>query len=498
MFLVYDIFAFFPEIYLLSCISVLLIYGTFYSTNTRIGFPILSVNVGWLSLQVIWFSLFILYFSPSFFAYIYNQLFITNYFIKIIKFTILLVLIFWLLSSFSYIKNQKINSFEFYILIMLSVISMLLVIQVYDLLSMYITIELQSLTFYILSSFKRTSEFSTESGLKYFILGAFSSMLILFGISILYGLTGLTNFDDFLIFFSSFYLFFDDLNLGIGLSLILISTAMLFKLVAAPFHMWAPDVYEGAPYPITFFFSILPKFVILILFSRFLILIFHDFLYIWQPTILFCAYFSITVGTFGALLQKKWKRFLAYSSINHMGFVLIGFAVEEISGIYSLLFYSFMYIIMTFSIFLFILILRYYKYPKYHQLRYIKDLNNLADSNPILSLSLSLILFSMIGVPPLSGFFAKVFIFFSCLQAGMYSLVIFSAAMSCIACFYYIHLIKIMYFHKNTNQLVFCSINKFTSFLLGTFMFLISFLFLDLEFFSLFLSHSTLLFNKLN
>nr|YP_009389231.1 NADH dehydrogenase subunit 2 [Thorea hispida]ARX95975.1 NADH dehydrogenase subunit 2 [Thorea hispida] len=493
MFLIHDIFVVFPEIYLLICTSFLLIYGTFFSTINNFGFPVLSINIAWLSLQIIVLSLYLVYFSIPCYFYAFNQLIISDLFTKNIKLFIIIFSFFLFFFSFSYVTNECINSFEFWILILLAVVGMLLTVQVNDLLSMYITIELQSLIYYILASFKRTSEFSTEAGLKYFILGAFSSILLLFGFSILYSLTGLTNFNDFLNFFSEFYLVADNfLNFGITAGLILIGSALLFKLTAAPFHMWAPDVYEGTPYPITLLFSTLPKFTILILFLRFFTLLFYNLFQVWQPLVLICIYLSTLVGTFSALLQNRWKRFLAYSSINHIGFMLVGLTTNSLSGSFSLLFYTLTYAIMTFSLFWLILVLRSYNYSTFCQIRYIKNLKGLFEINPILAFSFSLILFSMVGIPPLIGFFAKVFIYFSCLQINMYSLPLFLVIISCISCFYYIRLIKWMYFVRKPVQSIFYPVEKLNSLCLGFFVFLTIFLSLNLEFVCLFVTHTTL------
>jgi proton-translocating NADH-quinone oxidoreductase chain N len=353
-------------------------------------------------------------------------------------------------------------------------------------------VEFQSLVFYVLASFKRTSEFSTESGLKYFIMGAFSSALLLFGSSLLYGLTGLTHFSDYTKLFAGFIINDHLLNLGITLGIALINASLLFKLSSAPFHMWSPDVYEGAPTPITAFFSILPKLAVLSILSRLFFVVFHDFINLWQNMILFCAYLSILIGTLGAFMQQKWKRFIAYSSINHVGFLLLGFSTGELESVFSIIFYTFVYIIMMFSIFLFISNLRYYQYPTHYQIRYIKDLTSLSTLNPVLSFTLTLILFSMAGIPPLAGFFSKIFVLLPSLQNNMYSLAIFAILMSCIACFYYIRIIKIMYFDKSENLVVTYPINKESSLLLSFFLFLASFLFLDLELFSLFITRMIL------
>ena len=488
----YDIYIILPEIYLLTCICFLLVYGVLMSTSVTKGYPLLSSNIGYLSLQVTLFA-FLIVFSTSCFNFTgWNSLILVNSFTQGTKFIVLGSFIFWFFLSLPYTKKEKINSFEYWLLSLLSIVGMLLIVQCCDLISMYLSMEFQSLVFYILASFKRTSEFSTESGLKYFVLGAFSSALLLFGSSVLYSLTGLTNFNDYLIFFSGSLDLKCTLDFGIITGLIFINTALLFKLSAAPFHMWSPDVYEGAPTSITAFFSILPKLVITSLLLKLCLFSFHDFFQIWQKIVFFCSYLSILIGTLLAFSQTKWKRFIAYSSINHVGFILMGLSSGELESIFSVLFYVVIYIITMFALFFFLITIRYYHYPRHYQIRYMKDLTSLATFNPVLALTLTTLLFSMAGIPPLAGFFAKLFVLLPALQNNLYGLTIFAVLMSCVACFYYIRLIKIMYFNKVTNWIVMYPIDKITSLFLGLFYFLTTFIFIDLEIFTLFLTRMSL------
>nr|YP_009441358.1 NADH dehydrogenase subunit 2 [Lympha mucosa]ATN23367.1 NADH dehydrogenase subunit 2 [Lympha mucosa] len=485
---IYDIYSIFPEIYILLCTTLLIVYCVLSSISFSAGFPVLNLNTALFCFQIVLFSLFILLYSSEFIMFSWNQLLIHNFFTYGVKLIVLITFNFWVFLSLSYAKYEKLISFEYWILALLALVGMLFVIQSCDLLSMYLSIEFQSLVFYILASFKRTSEFSTEAGLKYFILGAFSSALLLFGSSILYGLTGLTNFNDYskliagLIFTNNV-----TLSYAIIFGLIVIIVSLLFKISSAPFHIWSPDVYDGAPTATTAFFSILPKLVILCLSLRFCLLYFHDYFYLWQNIILFSAYLSILIGTFSAFQQSKFKRFLAYSSINHVGFILLGFTSGELEGIFGVLFYSITYIILMLGTFLFLISLRHYYFPTHYQIRYLKDLLFLSETNSVLALSLSLLLFSMAGIPPLLGFFSKIFVLLPSLQNNVYSLSIFAVLMSCISCFYYIRLIKIMYFDKSViNWVVTYPIDNLNSLFLGLFVFLSAFLFLDLELILLF------------
>ena len=488
----YDIHAILPEIYILTSVCYLLVYGVLYSTSFQKGYPLIHYNVGWLSFQVIFFAFLITSVSPCWDLSCWNHLLINDFFVFGSKLLILGFALCWFILALPYIVNEKINSFEFWVLILLATVGMLFIVQSYDLLSMYLSVEFQSLLFYVLASFKRTSEFSTEAGLKYFVLGAFSSALLLFGSSVLYSLTGLTNFNDYSVLFAGSLNDFHSLSYGTILGLIFVNTALLFKLSAAPFHMWSPDVYEGSPTVVTALFSILPKLGILTLLLRFCIFGFHDFLLTWQSITIFCSYLSILIGTLSAFSQKKWKRFLAYSSINHIGFFLIGLSSGELEGIFSVLFYLISYAIMTFGVFFLLVGLRYYEYPNHFQMRYISEIKGLALSSPMMAITLTVLLFSMAGIPPLVGFFAKFFVLFSGLQNNMYGLCIFSVLMSCIACFYYIRLIKIMYFDKPETWSIVYPTEKLTSISLGIFTFLTIFLSIDLELISFFLTRMAL------
>nr|UAT97953.1 NADH dehydrogenase subunit 2 [Ahnfeltia fastigiata] len=488
----YDMYSILTEIYMIISICVLLIYGVLYSTSSKIGYPLLTLNIGWLTLQVLILSILLVFFSVPLNLVSWNCFLMHDFFVHGAKLVILFSSVGWYFMSFSYISNEKINSYEYWILILLALVAILFIIQAYDLLTVYLAVEFQSLAFYVLASFKRTSEFSTEAGLKYFILGAFSSALLLFGSSTLYGLTGLTNLGDFSKFFTGMGINEIYAYPSVIVSLTFISVAFLFKLSSAPFHMWSPDVYEGSPTPVTAFFSILPKLAVLSLLLRFLVFSFHDFFPLWENLVIFCAALSILVGTLSAFSQKKWKRFIAYSSINHVGFFLIALSTGELEGISSIVFYAIIYIVMMLGTFSFVISLRYHRYPNHHQIRYLKDLTSLSKVNPILALTLTFLLFSMAGIPPLAGFFAKIFVLLSSLQNNAYGLVVFSILMSCIACFYYIRLIKSMYFDVSRALLVTYPVSKLNSLVMGLSIFPVLFLFLDIELISMFTTRMAL------
>nr|AHX02531.1 NADH dehydrogenase subunit 2 [Schizymenia dubyi] len=481
----YNLYSILVETFIFWNVCFLLIYGVLLSTSSKLGYPLLNVNLGWLTLLISVFCLLLEFSQYPLNLTNWNNFLICDSFAHGMKIIILIAFLTWILLSFSYIVEEKMNSFEFWILVLLALIAMLLVVQSYDLLSIYLTIEFQSLIFYVLASLKRTSEFSTEAGLKYFVLGAFSSALLLFGSSMLYSLTGLTNLGDLSKFFSGMFsneiILYNNIILGF-----FILIAFLFKFSAAPFHMWAPDVYEGAPTNVTAFFSILPKLAVISLLFRFLIFTFFDFIFLWRDLILINVILSALIGTLGALLQNKWKRFFAYSSISHVGFLLLALLTGDFESISSALFYIIVYIITMIGIFSFIMSLRFFTYAKNYQTRYLTDLNSLAKSNILLAFSLMVLLFSMAGIPPLAGFFSKFYVILAALQLNAFGISIFMILMSCIACFYYIRLIKRMYFEEKMNYLFLIVTNKSNSIILGSSILFILLLFLDLEIVSIF------------
>nr|WCH57909.1 NADH dehydrogenase subunit 2 [Hypnea nidulans] len=482
-YILYELYPIIPEIFIVNSVCILLVYGVFFSLSK--GNPVLVNNIGLLSIQVAIQAFFLSFFQETYFITIWKDCIISDYFTQDSKYIVILFFIFWAFSTFIYNTFEKINSFEYWIFILLSLVAILLIMQANDLLFIYLAIELQSLAFYILASFKRTSEFSTEAGLKYFVLGAFSSALLLFGISLVYSLTGLTNLSDTAKFFTGIPV--EDVLIirGVFSGLILILVALLFKLSAAPFHMWSPDVYEGSPTSVTAFFSIMPKLSILSLLYRFLIFSFHDFINIWYNVILMVVFLSILIGTLSAFSQTKWKRFFAYSSITHVGFFLLSVLLGDNESISNSILYVIIYLSTMLGIFSVVLSLRFFNYNYHYQTRYLDEVNNLSKTNPSIAIIFSLILFSMAGVPPLAGFFAKFFVLLSALQAGAVGICVFIVFMSCIGCFYYIKIIKIMYFDKSMNWIISYPVKKPNALILSISFIFLFLLFYEIEFFSI-------------
>jgi len=350
---------------------------------------------------------------------------------------ILLILsgIFVLLSSSKYIQIIKINKIEYPILILSSIVGMMVMISSNDLILFYIGLELQSLSLYVLASFNRDNILSSESGLKYFVLSALSSGLLLYGCSLIYGFSGSTNFN----------LISENMNqdsYGLTFGIVFIITGLAFKISAVPFHMWAPDVYEGSPTSVTIFFAILPKIAALTVFIRILYVPFLNIIDQWQTIIVFLSIASMLFGSIAAIGQKNLKRLIAYSSIGHMGYALAGLSTGTNLGIQSSITYISIYLFMNLAFFSCLFMLR--RDEKYFEK--IEDLSGLSKNHPILSFSFLIVLFSLAGIPPLVGFFAKFYIFTAVVEQSMYSLAIIGLLSTVIAAFYYLRIIKVIYF----------------------------------------------------
>lgn len=366
--------------------------------------------------------------------------------------------------------SEKVYAYEMVILILLAVTGLLLLVSAYDLLALYLAIELQSLSLYVLASLKRTSEYSTEAGLKYFILGAISSGLLLFGSSLIYGLTGSINFADIAsgIAASSYEGSESTSMLAIGVVFIL--SGLLFKLSLAPFHQWTPDVYEGSPTNVTAFFAIVPKIAVLGVSLRLVLTVLAsptnnavlesaavvNTLGV-QPLLIGCSVLSMLVGAFGGLYQKKIKRLLAYSAIGHMGYLTIGFITGSVEGVTAVFIYLFIYMITSIGFFTILLAVesalpQSFSRDRRIRLTYITDLALLSKAHPLLAFSAAIILFSMAGIPPLAGFFSKLYLFIAAISSSLYVLATIAVLTSVVGCFYYIRLIKYLYFAASASQ----------------------------------------------
>jgi NADH-quinone oxidoreductase subunit N len=306
-----------------------------------------------------------------------------------------------------------------------------------DLMSLYVGIELHSLPLYVIASFRRDSRRSTEAGLKFFILGALSSGMLLYGCSLVYGFAGGTNFD-----FLAATLGHGDAHIGVVIGLVFVAAGLAFKISAVPFHMWTPDVYEGAPTPITAFFAAAPKVAAMALFLRVLIDPFGGMVEEWRQIIVFIAVASMLIGAFAAIYQTNIKRLMAYSSIGNIGYALVGLATGTEAGVQAVIVYMSIYLIMTIGAFGCIMAMR----SKGQMLEGISDLAGLGKSRPMIAAALAVLMFSMAGIPPLAGFFGKMYVFLAAIEAELYTLAVIGVLTSVVGAFYYLRIIKIMYF----------------------------------------------------
>ena len=349
-----------------------------------------------------------------------------------------------LLLGEGYLARRGVLRFEFPILILLATLGMMMMVSSGGLISLYMGLELQSLSLYVVAAFNRESARSTEAGLKYFVLGALSSGLLLYGASLVYGYTGSTRFETIAVVIEA-----EGVSLGLTFGLVFLCAAMAFKISAAPFHMWTPDVYEGSPTPVTFFFATAPKVAAGALFARVLFDGFGQATAEWQQVLVFVSIASMFLGAIAAIGQSNLKRLMAYSSIGHMGFALVGLAAGTEAGAQSLLLYLSIYVVMNLGVFAFILAMERDGSPVVQ----IADLSGLASAKPRHALALAVLLFSLAGLPPMVGFFAKFFVFKAAVDAGLAPLAIAGALASVIGAYYYMNIVRVMYLTEEGHPL---------------------------------------------
>ena len=422
-----------PEVSLSILAICSLMYGLFSKTNSFIK----TTNFATLSLLIV--SILIYFDFTTSFA-LFNDYFSNNSFTKFFKILTTIGAAASLIISKNYFVDSKINKFEIPTLLLFSTLGMLLMISSKNLMIMYLAIELQSLSLYVVASIKRNSLESAESGVKYFVLGALSSGILLYGFSLVYGFTGQTSFDGIYQSLSQI----DNLPIGLVFGLVFVLVGLAFKISAVPFHMWTPDVYEGAPTSITAFFAIVPKIAATALIFRFCLEPFGNFYFEWTQVIFFLSVASMFLGAVAAIAQKNLKRLLAYSSIGHVGYVLIALVAANDQGIKSASIYMLVYLLMNIAVFSILLSLK--KTDVY--VEKIDDLNGLSKSNPIVSLSLAIIMLSMAGIPPFMGFFGKFYVFIAAIESQLYLLAVLGVLASVISAFYYLRIIKGMYFDE--------------------------------------------------
>ena len=418
----------FPEIFISLAIMFLLIVGVFKKNSSNLIYNLTIISL------LIALALTFNYPIETELS-LFNESYKIDYLSTFMKILTLVSGVFVMLTSSKYIQITKILKIEYPILLLSSILGMMVMISSNDLIVFYMGLELQSLALYVLASFNRENLLSTEAGVKYFVLSALSSGLLLYGCSLIYGFSNSTNF----------VLIAENLNsnnYGLTFGIVFILVGLAFKISAVPFHMWAPDVYQGSPTSVTLFFAVLPKIAALTVFIRFLYIPFINMIDQWQMIVVFLSIASMLFGAIAAIGQKNLKRLIAYSSIGHVGYALAGLSVGSNEGIQSAISYISIYLVMNLAFFSCLFMIR--KSENYFE--NIEDLSGLSKNHPILSISLMIVLFSLAGIPPLAGFFAKFYIFMAVIEQSMYFLAVIGLLSTVIAAYYYLRIIKIIYF----------------------------------------------------
>lgn len=420
-----------PELFLAASGIVLLMLGVFRKGDS-------TAMIGWLAVIALLIAGGLVFVGGSDQAFAFNNLFVTDSFGQFAKIMVLGAAALSLILALGWLAQEEMKKYEFSVLIVLAVLGMLMMVSANDLMSLYLGLELQSLALYVLAAFRRDAVRSTEAGLKYVILGSVASGLLLYGASLVYGFSGTTNFT------TLAEVLAHEAPVGVVVGLTFVIAGLAFKVSAAPFHMWTPDVYEGAPTPVTSFMAVAPKIAAVALFLRVVTGPFGDLTDAWQQIIWVIAVLSMAIGSFGAIGQTNIKRLMAYSSIGHMGYALIGLAVGSAVGVQGVLVYLAIYIFMNVGTFAIILSMR----QKGRAVEGIADLAGLSRTQPGMALALTIFMFSMAGIPPLAGFLAKFYVFMAAVEAQMYGLAVIGVLTSVVGAFYYLRIVKIMYFDE--------------------------------------------------
>jgi NADH-quinone oxidoreductase subunit N len=421
-----------PELFLAVAAMALMMVGVFRSDRG-------SAVVSWLAVLALIVDLVLVQKGPLARTVTFNGMFVTEQFAIFMKSLILIGSGVSIVMARQFNERAKVDRFEFPVLILFATIGMMAMVSANDLISLYIGLELQSLSLYVLAAFKRDTVKSTEAGLKYFVLGALSSGMLLFGSSWIYGFAGTTNFDQLAKALSTEA---GLSSIGLIIGVVFLSVGIAFKCSAVPFHMWTPDVYEGAPTPVTSFFAVGPKIAALSLFLRVMIEPLGHLAHQWQQIIWAISLASMVLGSYAAISQTNIKRLMAYSSIGHVGYALIGLAAGTADGVRGVLIYLAIYLFMSLGAFSVILCMERRGEP----VEEIADLAGLSKSQPLMAAALAVFMFSMAGVPPLAGFVPKFIIFMSAIHAGLVWLAVLGVLASVVGCYYYIRVVKMMYF----------------------------------------------------
>lgn len=424
-----------PELFVAVAAMGMLMFGAFRKENS-------ARFVSWLGVGVFVVAGVLVFAGSADTAMAFGNQFIVDDFAVFAKILLISGAALSLILAVPYNLREGIDQFEYPILIVFAVLGMMMMVSANDLISLYLGIELQSLALYVVAAIRRDTLRSSEAGLKYFVLGALSSGILLYGVSLVYGFAGTTNFE----VLANIFVADENASIGVIVGIVFIAAGLAFKVSAVPFHMWTPDVYEGAPTPVTAFFAVAPKIAAMALFVRVMLEPFGDLILEWQQVIWFVSLASMVLGSFAAIAQTNIKRLMAYSSIGHMGFVLVGLAAGNEQGVVGILVYLTIYLFMTIGTFGCILAMK-------RAGRMVEDIDSLAGlskTNPLMALALAIFMFSMAGIPPLGGFFAKFFVFKAAIDAELYVLAVAGLLTSVVGAFYYLRIVKLMYFDESS------------------------------------------------
>jgi NADH-quinone oxidoreductase subunit N len=372
----------------------------------------------------------------------FNGSFIVDDFARFLKILALIGSAATLILSTEFLAEPSRRIFEYAILVLLSTLGMMILISAGDLIVLYLGLELMSLALYVVAASDRDDLKSTEAGLKYFVLGALSSGMLLYGASLIYGFTGTVSFAGIAVAAKAG-------SIGLVFGIVFLLAGLCFKVSAVPFHMWTPDVYEGAPTPVTAFFASAPKVAALAVFTRVALTAFPGIVPQWQQIVVFVSIASMALGSFAAIGQTNIKRLMAYSSIGHMGFALVGLAAGTAEGAQGVLVYVAIYVAMTLGSFSVILAMK----RNGQHVEKISDFSGLSRTNPMLAFFFAMLLFSLAGVPPLAGFFGKFYVFVAAMKAGLFTLSVIGVLTSVIGAYYYLRVVKVMYFDEPLAEL---------------------------------------------
>ena len=429
-----DIYPVLPELCLALMAMALLMYGVFRGDKS-------TGSCSWLAVLALVVTGVIMSLLPESAESAFGGQFIVDQFARFMKWLVLLGSALAVIMSMNYNAREEIERFEFPVLILFASLGMLLMVSANDLISLYVGLELQSLALYVIAAFRRDSTKSSEAGLKYFVLGALSSGMLLYGASMIYGFAGTTRFEALASLFTGPSA---DPGVGVIVGLVFLLAGLAFKVSAVPFHMWTPDVYEGAPTPVTAFFAVAPKIAAIALLVRTMTGPFGELFAQWQQIIVFISIASMLLGALAAIWQTNIKRLLAYSSIGHVGYALVGLAAGSEEGIRGIGVYMAIYLAMNVGTFCCVLSMR----RQGVLAEGVDDLAGLARNHPMMAAAMAVFMFSMAGIPPLAGFFGKLYVFMAAVNEGLYILAIIGVLTSVIGAFYYLRIIKIMYFDE--------------------------------------------------